>query len=80
MPTRREFARSLAVAAVALPLAAEAVAECAPPYAQHLTPAELQAIAKDAGESVERLEAFRKFELKNSDEPDFSFQSLAVRW
>ena len=78
--SRRQFAKSLLAAGVALPLA-DAVAQSAPPpYAQHLTPAELERIAKDAADSAPQLEAFRKFELKNSDEPDFTFQPLTERW
>jgi hypothetical protein len=65
--TRRTF---LLAATAALPLA-DALAQCPPPYAQHLTPAELERIAADVQEVAPQLEAFRKFPLTNSDAPDF---------
>jgi hypothetical protein len=68
--SRRTFARSLLAAGAALPLA-DALAQCPPPYAQHLTPAELERIAADVQEVAPQLAAFRAFPLTNADEPDF---------
>ncbi|HEY0159786.1 MAG TPA: hypothetical protein VGF28_21050 [Thermoanaerobaculia bacterium] len=70
MPSRRTFAKSLLAAGAALPLA-EALAQCPPPYAQHLTPAELERIVADVQEVAPQLDAFRRFPLSNSDAPDF---------
>jgi hypothetical protein len=65
--SRRTF---LLAASAALPLA-DALAQCPPPYAQHLTPAELERIAADMNDIAPQLDAFRKFPLTNADAPDF---------
>ena len=65
--TRRTF---LVTAAAALPLA-DALAQCPPPYAEQLTPAELERIAADVQEVAPLLAAFRAFPLTNADAPDF---------
>ncbi|HEV7767340.1 MAG TPA: hypothetical protein VGQ76_20225 [Thermoanaerobaculia bacterium] len=100
--TRRDFARSLAIAGalarVTVPLAAADILAQTPPtpvpppvgkaltevvrasYAQHLDDAELARIDKDFQDYASMLVRFRKFELANADEPDFTFASLTERW
>jgi hypothetical protein len=41
---------------------------------------EMSKIGKDLQEWVPAVERLRQFKLANSDEPDFSFSSLARRW
>ncbi len=91
MISRRRFAKTLTAAAVGAPLL---VAEEKPPSAigtaltdvvraqsgQFLDAADMQKIAKDLQDSAPLLERFRAFKLTNSDEPDFTFSSLARRW
>lgn len=92
MKTRREFARTLALAAAVAPLATAQT----PPrpsalgdaltnvivasYGQHLAPQELERISRDMQEYAPSIEGFRKFRLANADEPDFTFHSLTERW
>lgn len=81
--SRRHFAKSIVVAGAALPLVAQTPAPAAQisvPYAQHLTPEELERIRKDFHDVVPYLESFRKYALANGDEPDFTFHSLTERW
>jgi hypothetical protein len=94
--TRREFAKSLALAGAVAPLVvADAAAQPAPQpsalgdaltnviiaaYGQHLTPQERERIARDMQEYAPGIESFRKFRLTNADEPDFTFHALTERW
>lgn len=81
--TRRSFAKGLVAAGAALPLAGAAAAplqEPATPYARHLTPEEVQRVAKERADAARAVERLRAFELSNADEPDFTFHALAERW
>jgi hypothetical protein len=88
--SRREFAKTLAVAAVALPLVAEEtkpapiaeaqVAVVKAEYGEFLTMAELEQMRKDFNDSAPYLQKFRDFKLSNADEPDFTFGALVKRW
>jgi hypothetical protein len=83
--TRRDFAKTLAVA----PLAALAQTEEKKPsalghamtevvrstYGQHLTSEEIKTIDKVLDEYGPYIEEFRKYKLANSDEPDFIFRA-----
>jgi hypothetical protein len=92
MISRRAFAKSIAAAAAGAPLAlaeekekpsavAKAMTEVVRAQSgQFLDTAEMEKIAKDMEGYASRLERFRNFELKNSDEPDFTFAALARRW
>lgn len=92
MPTtRRRFAITLAAAGAAAPLV---LGQEKPPselgsaltglvesqHGQHLTPDELQRVASDMQRHAGLLERLRAFELKNSDEPDFTFVASLERW
>ena len=88
--SRREFAKTLAVAAVALPLIAEETPKPAPiaeaqlavvkaEYGEFLTAAELEQMRKDLNDSAPYLAKFREFKLVNADEPDFTFGALVKR-
>lgn len=94
--TRREFAKSLAIAGAVAPLVvADAAAQPAPRpsalgdaltnviaamYGQHLTAQELERISRDMQEYVPSIENLRKYKLTNADEPDFTFHALTERW
>jgi hypothetical protein len=96
MHSRRDFARTLTIAAAALPLLDARAAEETPPkpspladaqtavvkaeYGQHLTAAELEEIRKSFNESAPYLQKFREFKLTNGQEPDVTFSSLVKRW
>ncbi|HUP48656.1 MAG TPA: hypothetical protein VNA04_07685 [Thermoanaerobaculia bacterium] len=47
---------------------------------QFLDEEEMQRVFDDFKSSVPFLERFRDYELKNGDEPDFTFHSLVERW
>lgn len=49
-------------------------------YGAHLSAADLAQLDKDFQGYAAFVERFRKFELKNADEPDFTFASLVERW
>lgn len=49
-------------------------------FGQHLSEAEMAQVTKDFQDYAPFVEGFRRFELKNADEPDFTFQALADRW
>jgi hypothetical protein len=91
--TRRQFAKTLTATIAAAPLLAQDAKETPPSpfglalaglvraqYGQHLSEDELAQIGKDFQDYAPFVEGFRKFELKNSDEPDFTFHSLTDRW
>lgn len=84
--SRRSFAKALS-AATAL-IAVDAHAETPPPaqaelvraeFGQFLGNDELERIRKDFADSAPFLQKFREIKLKNSDEPDFTFEALAKR-
>ena len=93
--TRRQFAKTLTVAGAAFAVADLSAQEKEQPpsplglalagvvraqFGQHLSEDELTQIGKDFQDYAPFLEGFRKFELKNADEPDFTFHSLTDRW
>lgn len=92
MISRRAFAKSIAAATIAAPLAiaqekekssavARAMTEAVRAQSgQFLDAAEMEKVAKEIEEYAPSLERFRSFRLTNSDEPDFTFASLARRW
>ncbi len=93
MISRRVFAKTLAAAAAATPLAlaeertkqpsalGKAMAEVVRAQSgQFLDGAEMEKIENDIEDYAPRLELYRSFKLTNSDEPDFTFASLARRW
>jgi hypothetical protein len=49
-------------------------------YGSHLGADDLARLDKDFQGYAAFVERFRKFELKNADEPDFTFASLVERW
>jgi hypothetical protein len=84
--TRRDFAK--AVTAAAALIAVEAHADTPPPaqaelvraeFGQFLGSDELERVRKDFADSAPFLQKFRDVKLKNSDEPDFTFEALAKR-
>ena len=90
--SRRHFAKSLAVAAAALPLAnTEALAQpqaalasalagvVRAQHGRHLSEEDMKRIEKDFQDYIPYIERFRDFKLVNSDEPDFTFSSLTRR-
>lgn len=93
--TRRQFAKTLTAAGAAIAVAdLNAQEKEQPPnplglalagvvraqFGQHLSEDELTQIGKDFQDYAPFVENFRKFALKNSDEPDFTFHSLTDRW
>lgn len=92
--SRRHFAKTLTAALAAAPLAAQEAQKETPPsqfglaltglvraqYGQYLSEEELAQIGKDFQDYAPFVEGFRKFELKNADEPDFTFHALTDRW
>ena len=90
--TRRQFAKALTAALAASQISAQEKEK--PPsqfgvaltgmvraqFGQYLTDEELAQIGKDFQEYAPYVESLRTFELKNSDEPDFTFHSLTDRW
>lgn len=84
--SRRRFAKALS-AATAL-IAVDAHADTPPlaqaelvraEFGQFLGNDELERIRKDFADSAPFLQKFREIKLKNSDEPDFTFEALAKR-
>lgn len=49
-------------------------------YGEHLGEADLEKLEGDFQSYAAFVERFRKFELVNADEPDFTFSSLVERW
>lgn len=49
-------------------------------FGQHLSDDEMARIGSDFQDYVPLVERLRRFELKNSDEPDFTFAALTDRW
>lgn len=91
--TRRQFARALTATLAAAPLLGQEQKEKPPSplglaltglvraqYGQFLSEEELAQIGKDFQDYAPFVENFRKVELKNADEPDFTFSALADRW
>lgn len=94
--TRRTFAKSIAVAAVAVPALAQQPAAAPPPppsplghalagvvlaeSERHLTADEFFDIEKDLADNAAGYKRFREFKLQNGDEPDFTFSSSTKRW
>ena len=90
--TRRQFAKALTAAVAASQISAQE--KEAPPsrfglaltgmvraqFGQFLSEDEMAQIGRDFQEYAPFVESLRKFELKNSDEPDFTFHSLTDRW
>ncbi len=83
--TRRDFAKAVTAAAL---FAVDAHADTPPPaqaelvrteFGQFLAGEELERIRKDFADSAPFLQKFRDVELKNSDEPDFTFRALTKR-
>ena len=91
--SRRDFARAVATATLAIPIAAAgdpALRERSPLAAEladvvraqsgaHLTPEEMERVRADFREYVPLLERLRAFKLVNADEPDFTFGALTKR-
>jgi hypothetical protein len=46
-------------------------------WGEHLTTEQLAKIAEDMNDAAPYIERLRKFELRNSDEPDASFSALS---
>ncbi|HUP60463.1 MAG TPA: hypothetical protein VNA69_08615 [Thermoanaerobaculia bacterium] len=49
-------------------------------FGQHLTEADLAALAKQLQERAAQIETLRRFKLQNSDEPDVTFSAGTRRW
>lgn len=81
--TRRQFAKALAAVGAAFPLT-KALAQSADkpcvPYREHLNEDDLKALAKQLQDRAVQIDALRKFQLKNSDEPDVTFSAGTRRW
>jgi hypothetical protein len=84
--SRRSFAKVLSAAAALI--AVDVHADTPPPaqaelvraeFGQFLGADELERIRKDFADSAPFLQKFRDVKLKNSDEPDFTFEALAKR-
>jgi hypothetical protein len=89
MPTRREFAKAVALATVSgavLPASADTASPNAfaalvkAQSGRYLTSDEMKRVRSDFAEYAKHLESFRAFKLTNGDEPDVTFQALAKRW
>lgn len=90
--TRRQFAKALTAAIAATNLGAQEKEKPPSPfglamtgliraqYGQFLSEDEMEQIGRDFQDYAPFVEGFRKFELKNGDEPDFTFRSLTDRW
>ena len=93
--SRRTFAKSIAIAAVAAPLLAQQKEAPPPPPSplghaladvvlaesgEHLTADDFFAIEKDMSDNAAVYKRLREFKLQNSDEPDFTFSSSTKRW
>lgn len=90
--TRRQFAKTLTAAIAAANLDAQEKENPPSPfglaltglvraqYGQYLSEEEMAQIGKDFQDYAPLVEGLRKFELKNGDEPDFTFHSLTDRW
>ena len=93
--SRRTFAKTIALAAVAAPAIAQQPKEAPPPPSplghamagvilaesgQHLTAEEFMDIEKDMNDSAGVYKRLREFKLQNGDEPDFTFSSSTKRW
>ncbi|HVS29916.1 MAG TPA: hypothetical protein VMS98_00540 [Thermoanaerobaculia bacterium] len=92
--SRRDFAKAVAAASVALPmvsvsggeeggaparLAAELADVVRAQSGSYLTAEEMERVRADFREYVSLLERLRAFKLVNADEPDFTFVALAKR-
>lgn len=62
------------------PLGAALTGVVAASYGEHLTAGDLEKIGNDLNDVAPFVERFRKYELVNADEPDFTFIPLAERW
>ena len=88
MPTRRDFAKVIALATASgavLPAAAETSADAFTALVKaqsgrHLSSDEMKRVRKDFADYSKYLESFRAFKLTNGDEPDVTFHALAKRW
>lgn len=96
MPTsRRAFAKSVAIAALAAPALAQQKEEAPPPPStlsramagvilaesgEHLTADEFHQIEKDMDDAAGAYKRLREFKLQNGDEPDFTFSASLRRW
>jgi hypothetical protein len=49
-------------------------------FGQFLSEEEMTRVGSDFQQYAPFIEGFRKFPLKNADEPDFTFHSLTDRW
>jgi hypothetical protein len=49
-------------------------------FGPHLSEEEMTQVGRDFQDYAPFVEDFRKFALKNSDEPDFTFAALTGRW
>lgn len=94
--TRRTFAKSIALAAAAVPvLAQQQPAAPPPPPSQlghalggvvlaesgpHLTAEEFFEVEKDLAGNADAYKRLREFKLQNGDEPDFTFGASTRRW
>ncbi len=92
--SRRDFAKAVAAASVALPmisvsggeesgaparLAAELADVVRAQSGSYLIAEEMERVRADFREYVSLLERLRAFKLVNADEPDFTFAALAKR-
>lgn len=94
--SRRTFAKTVALAAVAAPALAQQPQPAPPPppsplghamsgvvlaeSGQHLTAEEFLDIEKDMNDNAATYKRLREFKLQNGDEPDFTFGALTKRW
>jgi hypothetical protein len=93
--SRRTFAKTVALAAIAAPALAQQPPQ--PPPApsqlghamagvvlaesgQHLTADEFFEVEKDMNDAAGVYKRLREFKLQNGDEPDFTFSSSTKRW
>jgi len=94
--TRRTFAKSIALAAAAVPVLAQQKPDALPPppsqlghalggvvlaeSGQHLTADEFFDVEKDLASNADAYKRLREFKLHNGDEPDFTFGASTKRW
>lgn len=88
--TRRDFAKTVAAALAVTnlhaqeptpsPFGAALTNLVRAQFGQFLTDDELAQIGSDFQEYAPYVESLRRFALKNSDEPDFTFHALTERW
>jgi hypothetical protein len=93
--SRRTFAKTVALAAAAVPVLAQQKEAPPPPPSplghamagvvlaesgEHLTAEQFFDVEKDMNDAAGVYKRLREFKLQNGDEPDFTFAASTKRW